>query len=204
MIRPTHVINIVDCVMDKLAVWRKGGNNWCATITPDETKPSGCDRKFWQNSNVSSGSFIVHKDVKLYDAIEVAADERSESIRKERWRAFYVIVAMCETQIVFEEYRSSKAAMNAAAKYRDGSKENSYVLFFDMKSVDELIINAGVCEGGWQLTTGEVIVSPPDRMICAGIMWYLAEATPGRWRYTKQGVPNGNAGEGEGSVPKGQ
>ncbi len=206
MNRPTHVINIVDGVMDRLAIRREGGNNWCATITPDTDKPGGCDRKFWRNSNVLSGSFVVPDDVKLYDALEVAADERGrgrDDWKKDRLRAFYVIVARCETQIVFEEYRSAKAAMNAAARYREGTGENKHVMFFSTAAVEELVINAGISENGWQLSTGEIIAQPPERMICAGVMWNLVEAIPGKWRYAKQGEPN-DSGKSEGGVPEGQ
>lgn len=111
------------------------GDNWLAIIDIDPTKPGGLERQF-----VNKGRGECHyvtEPLKLFDAVQFAADYTTGMGKKRFHRWFGVVVAKTEDYILLEHCVSGAMAVLRAKEARMSSNDRAAALRAEKTVLEE-------------------------------------------------------------------
>ncbi len=193
--RAIRVVGIFDNILKCYLIHRDGGTNWMATITPSDEYACGYNRDFWLFANTPHGTFIVPNNVAVYDVVEAGGDEKKSGLAnkdkyRDRLRSCFVVLAVDDTQIVVEEYRSGLAAISAAARYKSGEAVPPAINQMSPDCVNEIVLKVRLDGDKWVALNGDTFTEAPSTMIMSGSVWFLSHMSRNEaialWHYERQ------------------
>jgi len=97
------------------------GSNWLAVIDVDGTCPGGLSRKFLPYAK--GDCIYMIEQVRLFDALEFAADYTTSVGKKKPSRCYVVVMAITPTEMMLQEYETGAEACLAAQAARTSPDE---------------------------------------------------------------------------------
>jgi hypothetical protein len=180
MERPIVKIPLEDGAMTKVPLLTQNGNNWVATITPNQNSAGGMDRKFWTQANTPGMFYILPEGLKINTAIEMAADEFTNGkgySSRSRNRMYYIVIGITKSEITLIQYKTGLSCIRASIE------RNLSAPTMKLGDISQIVIYAAVCEGGWALSSGEIVERPHRTVNIGGHLWMLDYVEPDRWYY---------------------